>query len=94
MRAEPVVEARALQPVAVSDLDGIDLCPVERPGDLLDVVEPVLVADGVHPVAQGDVLDVEFGGGGIQGHAGTPRRATIFSAVFSAAEVMMSRLPA
>jgi hypothetical protein len=30
------------------------------------------VPDRVHPVAQGDVLDVEFGCGGIEVHAATP----------------------
>jgi hypothetical protein len=55
------------------------------------------VADGVHAVAQGHVLDVELVVGGIEGQAAVLWRARAFairSAVASAAEVMMSRLPA
>jgi hypothetical protein len=33
-------------------LDGVDLGRIERLGDRLHVVEAVLVADGVHAVAQ------------------------------------------
>ena len=74
------------------NLDGIDLRLVERTGDRPDVVKPILVADGMHAVAEGDVLDVELGLGWIEGHAAI--LSAIFSAVFIAAEVMMSRLPA
>ena len=76
--AEAVVEAGALQPVAMRHFDGINLCPIECAGDLAHVIEAILVADGVHPVAQGHVLNIELGGGGIEVHA------AILSAIFSA----------
>ncbi len=93
---EAIVEARPLQPVAVRDLDRIDLRAVQRPRDRLHMIEAVLVADRVHAVAQRDVLNVELLSGRIEGHAATPWfiRSAIFSAVLSAADVMMSRLPA
>ena len=90
--AEAVVEAGALQAVAVSDLDRIDLGAIQCSGDRLNMIEAILVADRVHAVTQGDVLNIELGGLGIEGHAAI--LAAIFSAVLSAAEVMMSRLPA
>ena len=61
VRAEPVVEARPRQPVAVADLDGVDARAIERRRDAPHVVDRILVADGVHAVAQRDVLDVERG---------------------------------
>lgn len=62
---EAVIEAGALQTIPMRDLDRIDLGHIERLGNLLDVIEALLVADGVHPVAQGDVLDVELLRGGL-----------------------------
>src|SRR3546814_15744189 len=50
VRPEPIVEARSLQAVAMRDLDRIDLRLIERPGDRLNMIEAVLVADRVHPV--------------------------------------------
>ena len=96
MGAKAVVEAGARQAIAVGHLDGVHPGPVERAGNGAHVVQPVLVANGVHPVAQGDVLDIELVSRGVEAHAATPScmRSAIFSAVFSAAEVMMSRLPA
>src|SRR3546814_8795392 len=89
---EPIVEARSLQAVAMRDLDRIDLRLIERPGDRLNMIEAVLVADRVHPVAQRHILDIEFGRSGVEAHAAII--SAIFSAVRSDAEVMMSRLPA
>jgi len=57
--AEAVVEARSTQPVAVRHLDGVDPGGVERQADVGEVDERVLVADCMHAVTQGDVLDVE-----------------------------------
>jgi len=96
MSAKAVVEGRPRQPVAMRHLDGIDLRPVQRSGDRLHMIQTVLVADGVHSVAQGDVLNIELGGGRIKAHAAAPSciLATIRSAVLSAAEVIISRLPA
>ena len=61
VRAEPVVEARAGQAVAVADFDGIDARAIERRRDRSTCVHRILVPDGVHAVAQRDVLDVELG---------------------------------
>ena len=80
----------------MSDLNGVNLGLIKRLGNRLDVIEAVLMADRVHSIAKRDVLDVELGCLRIESHAATlPRiRSAIFSAVLSAAEVMMSRLPA
>ncbi|MDT4873851.1 hypothetical protein FQZ97_1091170 [compost metagenome] len=95
--AEAVVEGRALQAVAVGDFDGVDTGLIQRAGDGLHVLQRVLVADRVAAVAQGDVGDIEFLAG-VEGHGDSPQALSIDwamrSAVASAAEVMMSRLPA
>ena len=95
--AEAIVEAGALKAVAMRHFDGIDLRQIERLRDLAHVIEAVLVPDGVHAITQGDVLDVELLSGRIpQSHfsAHAAILIAIFSAVLSAAEVMMSKLPA
>ena len=66
----------------------------EGPGDLNRGVEAGLVAEGVHGVARGDVLDVELACRLGAAHAAPPARSASRSAVRRAAEVMMSRLPA
>ncbi|MCY1511327.1 hypothetical protein D9M68_457430 [compost metagenome] len=93
MLAEAVVEAGALQAVTVCDLDGVHLRLVQRSGDVLGVLQRVLMSDGVAAVAQGHVGDVELL---IRVHrqASTRRVAAMRSAQAMAAEVMMSRLPA
>lgn len=89
-------QARARQPISVCDLDRVDSGGIERCGDVADLVGPQLVPDGVHAVAQGDVLDVEHG----RVHPVTPAgvavgdAATSSSPARSAAEVMISRFPA
>ena len=93
VRAEAVVEAAAGQPVAVGDLDGVHPGGVQRGGDGRDAADGEAVADGVHAVAQGHVLDVDR----LVIGAATCRAAACgrgVSAMRSAAEVMMSRLPA
>ncbi|EWS63717.1 hypothetical protein Y695_03047 [Hydrogenophaga sp. T4] len=95
--SEAVVEAAALQAVAVGDFDGIDLGVVERLGDLHGLRHAVLVADRVAAVAQRDVGDVDLLVGHVlllQATTAASRRAAMCSAVRSAALVMMSRLPA
>ncbi len=72
----------------MGDFDCVDSGRIERPADVPNVVESVLMADGVHAIAQRHVLNVEIG----VVHAGTP--VAICSAVLIAADVMMSRLPA
>jgi len=75
----------------VGDFDRIYLGRIEGAGDALDLLERILVADGMHAIAQRDVLNVN-----------TRLHATFSivicdasrSAVASAADVMMSRLPA
>ena len=103
VRAEPVVEARAREAVAMADLDGIDTRAIERRGDAADVANRILVANGVHAVAQRDVLDVKTAACAAEAvrrrraHASTGRAAydaASRSPVRSAADVMMSRLPA
>src|SRR5687768_14795528 len=100
MRAEAVVEARPRKAVAMRDLDRVDPGLVERGGDRADLLDPVHVPDRVHPVAQGDVLDVEPGAalGIVGGHhtvsfCAASRRSASSSPVALAAAVMMSRLP-
>ncbi|MCY1516103.1 hypothetical protein D9M68_507160 [compost metagenome] len=90
--AEAVVEAGTLQTVAVGDFDGVHPCLVQGAGDGAHVIQLVLVADGVAAIAQGHVGDVEL----LAVHAASPWfiACAIRSAVASAAEVMMSRLPA
>ena len=44
----------------MGDLDGVDAGGVEGGDDPADVVGVDAVADGVHAVAQGDVLDEEL----------------------------------
>ncbi len=72
------------------DLDGVDAGVVERGDDPGDVLRGDPVAYGVHAVAQRDVLDEDR-----SAHGQFPAfEAAIRSAICSAAEVMMSRLPA
>ena len=71
----------------MGDLDCVDAGGIEGPTDLAYVLDAVAMPDGVHAVAERDVLDVELGG-----H--TAILEAICSAVLSAALVMMSRLPA
>ena len=103
VRAEPVIEARAREAVAMADLDGIDSRAIERRGDTPHVANRILVANGMHAVAQRDILDVEAAAcaaealGRRGAHASTGRAAcdaASRSPVRSAADVMMSRLPA
>ena len=89
---EAVVEARTRQAVSVADLDSVDSGGVECARDLDDLVERVLVAQRVHSVAQSDVLNVEPSS--VLHDAPWKRRLARRSPVLSAAEVMMSRLPA
>jgi hypothetical protein len=46
------------RPVAMRHLDRIDARRIQRLRDRADMIDPVHVADGVHPVAEGDVLDI------------------------------------
>ncbi|MNP26947.1 hypothetical protein D3C76_1198310 [compost metagenome] len=87
---ETVVETGALQAIAMGDFDGVHLGPVQGAGDGVHVIQRILMTDGVHAIAQGHVGDVEF----LAVHARGPIACAIRSAVASAAEVMMSRLPA
>ena len=100
VRAKAVVEAGAFQPVAVRDLDAVDAGGVQCRGDRLDLRDAVLVANGMAAVTQGHIADVELPGrrhaSSFRPRAMPPamRRCAIRSAHASAAEVMMSRLPA
>ena len=68
MRTETVIETGAFQAVAMRYLDRVDLRVIQRLGDLADMIQAVLMADGVHAVTQGDVLNVEFLHRGIERH--------------------------
>jgi hypothetical protein len=62
---------------------------VEGGGYPAQLVDGQPVADGVHAIAKGDVLDVQLCHG-----TGSSVRAARLSPTRSAAEVMMSRFPA
>ncbi len=95
--AEAVVERGALQAVAMGHLDGIDARQVQRAGNGLDLRQRILVANGMAAIAQGHVGDIELLAR-VACHGASPQPWFIAwamrSAVASAAEVMMSRLPA
>ena len=59
-------------------------------------IQDVTLRDGMHAIAQRDILDIKAVVFGVEAHAAASasRAAAIFSAVASPAEVMMSRLPA
>jgi hypothetical protein len=63
-------------------LDSVDSGRVERGGDRRASLGGELVASSVHAITQRDIMDVE------------PHCAAIRSPTRTAAEVMMSRLPA
>src|SRR5690606_14658524 len=87
--ARTVVESRAREPVAVRHLDGGYTGLVEGPHDPAHRRGRDLMPDGVHAVAECDVLNVD------RGHRATAfSRPAMRSATRIAAEVMMSRLPA
>src|SRR5690606_18622405 len=87
VRAETVGGARTTEAVAVGDLDRTHASSIQRGNNCADLLGRVLVTHGVHSVAQGHILNVNFGA-----HAAThPRVVAIFSAACRAAEVIMSR---
>jgi len=90
--AGPVGQAGTGQSVAVRHLDRVHAGGVERPGDISRPLGPDPMPDGMHAVSQRDVLDIDSG----LAHGRPVCRPTVASrsAVRSAAEVMMSRLPA
>ena len=101
MGTKAIVEAGALQAVAVGDLDRVDPGLIQGLGDLPGLLHAVLVTNGVAAVAQGHVGDVDFLGwrhGVSSPQAATASVASMRSAICSAvrrpALVMMSRLPA
>jgi hypothetical protein len=79
------------------DLDRVDPASSSAAGDRPDMIEPYMVPDGVHPVAQGHVLNVELVarlGRTCRSCGPFSMRRAISSPVAFAAAVMMSRLPA
>ena len=96
MQAEAVVEGRAGEPVAMADFDGVHPGGVECAGDCTHLVQRIAVAQRVHAVAQRYVLDEELIRIGAGHYAASFASALPAqrSAVVSAADVMMSRLPA
>src|SRR5437879_6513159 len=101
MSTEPIDARRSGEPVTVRDFDRVDTRTIEGQGDVHRLLARVLMPNGVHPVAQGDVTYVEARVGHRSSFASAPEatappsiRCLIRSAVVTAAEVMMSRLPA
>ena len=94
MCAETIVKAGTLQTVAVGHFNRIHVGIVQCFGNLANVFQRILMTNGVHTVTQRDVRNIKF----FTVHAASPAlRASdwaIFSAVASALEVIMSRLPA
>ena len=80
----------------MGDFNRIHFRSIECLRDRSDMLQPVLMTDGMHAVPQGHVLDVQLAGLRVEAHAATfsAMRRAIFSAVLIAADVMMSRLPA
>ncbi|MNH25669.1 hypothetical protein D3C79_856840 [compost metagenome] len=74
----------------MGDFDGVDLGAIQRRGDGTHVIQRILMTDGVHAVPQGYVTDIEL----LAVHTDAPIACAMRSAVASAAEVIMSRLPA
>ena len=82
------------------DLDGVHSGLIKGLGDRPHLIQPVHMANGVHAIAQGHVLDVELLARldvelahQTDPPAAAIRRAAISSPVALAAAVMMSRLP-
>ena len=75
--------------------DGVDTGIVQGLGDRADAVSAIHVKDGMHPVTQGDILDVKLAGFRVESHAATLSRfcSAIRSPAALAAAVIMSRLP-
>src|SRR3546814_7630284 len=97
VRTEAVVERGAVEAVPMRDLDRVNPGVIECLCDLANMIDAVLMEDRMHAFAQRHVLNVEFGSGWIERHHAASfckRRAAIFSAVESAAAVIMSRLTA
>src|SRR3546814_9444501 len=91
-----IVEAGAVEAVAMRYLDRIDAGLLERLSDRAHMIDTVHVADGVHAVAQRHILDVELVLADVEAHAAALRawmRCASSSPVALAAAVMMSRLP-
>ena len=81
------------------DLDRVDPSLIERNRNRNRLLARVLVAYGVHAIAQCDIADVEAADRALRHRrtcceARASARSLSRSAVASAADVMMSRLPA
>jgi hypothetical protein len=74
----------------MGDLDRGHACLVECGNDAADLLGGDAVTDGVHTVTKGHILHEDVGGA----HSWFSFFCAIRSATWSAAEVMMSRLPA
>src|SRR3546814_2133866 len=75
VRAEAIVEAGAVEAVAMRYLDRIDAGLLERLSDRAHMIDTVHVADGVHAVAQRHILDVELVLADVEAHAAALRRS-------------------
>ena len=88
--APPILDGRPAEAVPVGDLDRVDPGAVESAGHVADVLRRELVPDRVASVAQRGVDDPDEA---LAAHAAPPA-AAMASPAATAAEVMMSRLPA
>ena len=90
VRAGAVVERAAGEAVTVRNFDRVDAGSVESCDDPLDVGRRDAVANSVHAVAKGDVLDEDLA----VAHLVASFCWAMRSAICIPADVMMSRLPA
>ena len=63
-----------VQAITVGHFDGVDTGLVQRAGDVLNILDRVLVTNRMAAVAQGYVGDIEFLAG-VEGHGSVLRRS-------------------
>src|SRR3546814_12795774 len=73
VRAEAIVEAGAVEAVAMRYLDRIDAGLLERLSDRAHMIDTVHVAHGVHAVPQLHIMDVETVFADVEAHAAALR---------------------
>ena len=100
MSTKAIVEAGALQTVPMRNFDGVHSGFIKCSGNLLDLINAVLMADGMTAISQSDVGNIKFL---VRVHSrlsqadacsAASMRAAMCSAVRRPALVMMSRFPA
>ena len=98
MGAKAVIEARTADTIAMRNFDCVNAGLIKRAGDFPDIIYSVKVTDGMHAIAQGHVLYIDFVLCRILDQPSHNAASLLFftmrSAMASPADVMMSRLPA